>query len=83
MLDRQDRLRFDSGAATWMREALAREETELLPVTAEIAIRAGQVYPGLAEPANAIVYATAVQHDVQLVTRDERITGFDPARVIW
>lgn len=83
MLERQNRILFDRGAATWLRQALARERTTLLPITADIAIRAGQFHPRVPEPADAIVYATAVELDVKLVTRDGLLHEVDPERVVW
>lgn len=83
MLERQSRIRFDAGASTWLRRALAREDTVALDLTPEIAIRAGQVYPALSDPADAIVYATAVQHDAPLVTRDDKLLALDPTRTVW
>jgi PIN domain nuclease of toxin-antitoxin system len=83
MLERQDRIRFDRGAATWLRTALADDRTSVLPVTDRIAIRAGQLYPGISEPADALIYATAVEHDATLVTRDRLLLELDPARTVW
>jgi len=38
-------------------------------------------FPG--DPADRLIYATAVAHGVRLITRDERISAFDPQRTIW
>jgi PIN domain nuclease of toxin-antitoxin system len=57
---------------------------EALPVTADVAIEAGRLpesFPG--DPVDRLAFATAVSENALLVTRDERITAHDPARVVW
>lgn len=83
MLERKDRLRFDRGVASWVRQAIGRDDTVLIPVTTEIATRGGEVYAGVPEPADALIYATAVVNDASLVTRDRVLHDHDPARVVW
>lgn len=83
MLDLQNRVRFDRGVSAWLRNALARERTVVLPVTAEIATRAGALQSAVADPADGLIYATAVEHHAKLVTRDTRLKAHDPGRVIW
>ena len=41
----------------------------------------GDAFPG--DPADRIIYATAVEHGVRLVTETPAIAAFDPSRVIW
>jgi len=38
-------------------------------------------FPG--DPADRIIYATALDLGVRLVTRDAAIAGYDPARAVW
>jgi PIN domain nuclease of toxin-antitoxin system len=83
MLDRQNRVRFDRGVYAWVRNALARERTVMLPVTAEIATRGAALQAAVADPADGLIYATAVEHHAKLVTRDARLRTHDPARVVW
>lgn len=83
MLDKQDRVRFDRGVTAWLRSALARERTVLLPVTAEIAMRGGSLRSSVADPADGLIYSTAVEHRAKLLTRDSRLKAHDPARVVW
>lgn len=83
MLERRSKVRFERGASAWVRQALANDRTTLLPVTDRIAVRAGQLYPSLSDPADALVYATALEHDAMLVTRDAQIAAHDRERVIW
>ena len=81
-LEATGRLRLDRGVRAWVTSALADDRITALPVSLEIALTAGAIAT-LRDPADRIIYATAVEHDALLVTRDERITAHDPARVVW
>ena len=35
------------------------------------------------DPADQLIYATAVEHDAVLVSRDGVIRDLDPRRVVW
>jgi PIN domain nuclease of toxin-antitoxin system len=83
MLEIQNRVRFDRGVSAWLRAGLARERVVILPVTAEIAMRGGSLQSTVPDPADGLIYATAVEHHAKLVTRDQRLERHDPARVIW
>jgi PIN domain nuclease of toxin-antitoxin system len=77
------RIRLTMGIGDWTARALVR--ATLLPLTAEIAVEAGGL--GAAgfhgDPADRLIYATAVASGAKLVTRDEHIRSFDPRRCIW
>jgi PIN domain nuclease of toxin-antitoxin system len=83
MLERRNRLRFDRGSSAWIRQALGRERTVLLPVTVDVAIRGGTLQTHIPDPADGLIYATAVEHGATLVSRDARLQEHDPDRVIW
>jgi len=83
MLERRNRLRFNSGSSAWIRQALARERTVLLPVTVDVAIRGGALQTHIPDPADGLIYATAVEHATTLISRDSRLQEHDPERVIW
>ena len=83
MLERRNRLRFDRGSASWIRQALAGDRTVLLPVTVDVAIRAGALQAHIPDPADGLIYATAVEHATTLVSRDSHLKEHDPERVIW
>jgi PIN domain nuclease of toxin-antitoxin system len=76
------RIRFDVPPRAWIRDALARERVEALPLVVEIAVDAAQLQ-FVSDPVDRIIYATARAEDAQLVTRDERLRAFDPARTVW
>lgn len=76
------RITLDVPVRTWVREALARDRVESLPLTAEVALDAAQLrFEG--NPADRIIYATARAAGAQLVTRDERLREFDPELTVW
>jgi PIN domain nuclease of toxin-antitoxin system len=69
---------------TWL-EGLARE-VRTLPVTPAIAIGAVRLpreFP--LDPADRVIWATAVEHGVKLVSKDAALHAFDPdgAVVVW
>jgi PIN domain nuclease of toxin-antitoxin system len=76
------RLKLDVPVRAWVRDALARDRFEPIPLSAEIALDAAQLrFEG--NPADRIIYATARGLDAQLVTRDERMRRFDPDLTVW
>ena len=79
------RLQLTLGVERWVRRALADPRVVVLGLDATTAVHAGGLdygnFPG--DPADRIIYATAVEHGVRLVTRDAAISAFDPARVTW
>ena len=81
-LVQRERLTLDAPLRTWVRDALARDLVESLPLTPEVAVDAAQLRFE-ANPADRIIYATARAEDAQLVTRDERMHAFDPDRTVW
>lgn len=79
------RLESDRPIATWIGDALNVHEVRALAPTVSAALRAGSLDPvGFhGDPIDRLIYATAVEHDAQLVSADERLRRLDPARVVW
>lgn len=79
------RLELDRPVRRWIADLLAVHELRALAPTSQVAVRAGSLdpnrFPG--DPADRLIYATAVEHGAQLVTADERIRAADPDRVVW
>ncbi len=79
------RLWLDRSPGAWIARASVEANADPLVVSSEIAIRAAELdqrnFPG--DPADRIIYATAVQHHAKLISRDAAITAFDPDRVVW
>lgn len=85
MLVARGRLELTLEAGRWVETALAMPRVVELQLDARTAVRAGGLdrkkFPG--DPADRIIYATAVEHGVPLVSQDTKITDFDSARVVW
>ncbi len=84
MLLRRGRIGLDREVGVWVRQALAADRLQPLAVTPEIALAAGSMgddFPG--DPADRIIYATALNSQASLVTRDARLRSFDRQRTIW
>lgn len=83
-LERRERIALDRPAASWIRQALGADEVDHVDVDIDIAATAGQLpdpFPG--DPADRLIYATAMARGVPLVTADRAIREFDPVRTIW
>ena len=85
MLVQRGRLELTSDVESWVAAALAQPRVSAIELDARTAVRAGSLdrdgFPG--DPADRIIYATALEHGSRLASRDQRITEFDPARVLW
>jgi PIN domain nuclease of toxin-antitoxin system len=83
-LERLGRLTVLPDIRSWIRRALAYPRISSRAMTPEIALVAGSLlplFPG--DPADRIIYATALANDAQLVSADRRIARHDPERVVW
>ena len=83
-LERLGRLKLLPDIRTWVRRALARRGVALHEVTSDVALVAGSIsssFPG--DPADRIIYATALANDAALISADRRMARHDPERVIW
>jgi PIN domain nuclease of toxin-antitoxin system len=85
MLVARGRLELTLEVGRWVEAALAMPRVVELQLDAHTAARAGgldrEKFPG--DPADRIIYATALEHGTRLISRDTDITDFDPARVLW
>jgi PIN domain nuclease of toxin-antitoxin system len=85
MLVARGRLELTLEVGRWVETALAMPRVVEAQLDASTAARAGgldrEKFPG--DPADRIIYATAVERGVRLVSQDTKITKFDPARVVW
>ncbi len=81
----QGKLELDREVGLWIRHALARPGIQLLDLTAEIAVAAGQL--GLAgfhgDPADRLIVSTALHHGTQLITKDQSIRDFPGVQTTW
>jgi PIN domain nuclease of toxin-antitoxin system len=87
-LHRLGRVQLDRSPTQWMVDLLRGERLDRAPLTMEAAAWAGQLGEAFrGDPIDRLLYATARDHRVPLVTKDERIRDFASSRrdveVIW
>jgi PIN domain nuclease of toxin-antitoxin system len=84
MIVRRGRISLDRDVGRWVRHALADPRLAVIAPDAAVALDAALLddsFPG--DPADRLIYATARNAGARLVTRDDRIARFDPARALW
>jgi PIN domain nuclease of toxin-antitoxin system len=83
-LVRRGKVTLDGGARTWIGQALALDRIRELPLTTDVAVEAGSFGDDfVGDPADRIIYATAIVSGSRLVTRDRFLRSFDPLRTVW
>ena len=83
MLARRRRIIIDTDALDWLRSVTALPRVILLPLSIEVATVAAMLPDRVRDPADRIIVATALHHDVPLVTKDGRIVAAKIVRTIW
>ena len=84
MLVERQRLELDRDVSDWLSDAIALEGIEVVPLTADIAVRSTRLSQGFhGDPADQLIVATAIVLGAALVTRDERIQKFAGVKTIW
>ncbi len=84
MLARKRRLTLDREPQAWIAAALAATPATQLPITHEVAVRS-QDLPGYTnpDPADRFLVATALVHDLCILTCDETMAAWPGVRVLW
>lgn len=83
-LAERQRIAIDVPIRAWLEALSAQMRTiGITPAIAESAVALPASFPG--NPADRLIYATAIEHGVKLVTKDEAIAENDQARslVVW
>jgi PIN domain nuclease of toxin-antitoxin system len=75
LLEQRGRLRLAGGLGAWVQEALTRVPLREASVTREVAMVSHEVDLPHRDPADRFLAATALVHDLTLVTADERLCG--------
>lgn len=85
LLVAKGRISLRGGAKPWVERALMKPGVVALPVSPQVAVEAAMLdpsqFPG--DPADRIIYATARDVGVSLVTKDARIREYDPRGTVW
>lgn len=64
--------------------AAVQKRIQLIPITAQIAICAGELpLPFHGDPADRIIAATAMVTESILITKDERICAYNLCKTVW
>ena len=83
ILARRGRIDLHLDIDDWLREVTEVHSLEVLPVTLDIAVRASELHEILRDPIDSIITATALTHNVPLVTKDDRIRESGLVETIW
>jgi PIN domain nuclease of toxin-antitoxin system len=79
------RMELDRPVRIWISDVLRTNQVHAVVPSVSIAVRAGSLdsadFPG--DPADRLIYATAVEHGARIASADERLRTADPARVVW
>lgn len=76
MLAEKNRIELDRPTTTWAHDVLAQEATDEAPLTAAIAVAAGELPEFHGDPADRLLAATAQSIGVPLLTKDDRIRSW-------
>ena len=80
----RQRLQLNADVVAWMDGALKRPKIELLPFTPAAAIRAAGLGGSLpSDPADRFIVGSALEMNVPLITKDQRISEWGKVRTIW
>jgi len=77
------RILLDRHPVRWIREALAYPNVRLFEITLDLAGEAAYLDWRHQDPADRMIVATAIANDAPVVSKDDRIRMFRPARAIW
>ncbi len=89
MLARAGRIRLDRPIASWIARVFDDRRSAVAQLSPEAAGWAGALddarFPG--DPADRLIYATALEHRIPLISKDERLREFaavaGDVRVVW
>lgn len=84
VLARKGRLSLAPSPSEWVLDALRRSAPTAAPLTHSIAMRSETLSAFESEdPADRFLVATALEHDLTLVTADEAMRSFAPVTTLW
>ena len=84
MLVRKGRLKLRMPTEQWIQGSLDSPGVDLLPLSAQAAVHAESgAFDSETDPADRMIAATAIEHDVPLVTHDRRLTELPQVQTIW
>jgi PIN domain nuclease of toxin-antitoxin system len=83
-LARKGRLSLKPSPTEWVLDSLRRTAPRTVPLTHGIALRS-EALDGFAsaDPADRFLVASALEHELTLVTADEAMHSFEPLTTLW
>ncbi|MDQ3572552.1 MAG: type II toxin-antitoxin system VapC family toxin [Actinomycetota bacterium] len=84
VLARKGRLSLSPSPAEWVLDSLRRSSPTAVLLTHGIAVRS-EALEGFAseDPADRFLVATALEHDLAVVTADQAMHAFEPVATVW
>ncbi len=83
-LAHRGRLALSPTPLAWVADALRRSALSAVPLSHEIALRTEHLDGfGSRDPADRFLVATALEHDLTLVTADRAMQAYEPLQTIW
>jgi PIN domain nuclease of toxin-antitoxin system len=82
VLNQKKRMEFDPDVTTWIRVALEGHPVQEAPITREIAILSRTLELGTEDPVDRFLAATAIIHDLTLVTADRHLIDCPAVRTL-
>jgi PIN domain nuclease of toxin-antitoxin system len=77
------KLEIEEPLDSWWRGAIAQHNLTDLPLDSQSAIRATHLPPLHGDPADRLLIATALEHDLTVLTPDPLIRKYPGLRTIW
>jgi PIN domain nuclease of toxin-antitoxin system len=83
MLEVKGRIKFKIAIQDWIEKALAFPKIKLFELIPEISISSANLAGFHGDPADRIIYSTALINNSQIITKDKHITKYNPEIIIW
>lgn len=80
MLVGKGRVALDRPTAAWAEDVLALSSVDVAPLTAQIAVLAGELPDFHGDPADRLLAATAIVHRCPLITKDDKLRRWADGR---
>jgi PIN domain nuclease of toxin-antitoxin system len=76
-------LQFRPSVREWIAGSLSAYSISVIPIDDRIALRAADFTNALRDPVDCLIAATAVTHDLELITADERLRALPSIPTSW
>jgi PIN domain nuclease of toxin-antitoxin system len=83
ILRNRRRIEIDRDVLPWLNDLTATRGLLILPITIEIGFLAAELHDILRDPVDCLIAATAITHNVPLVTKDDRVRKSGVVETIW